>query len=271
MFKLTGQEYNSTRANPQFKNAPLFQAIAACDISGTSTIYTRFAQTNTTNPSGERGFQLNDWIEINHDGIARKVTNIDAGHTYITISPGLSTRIMRAGFVWDWGQNPAMNSGTFTGLDLRPAAGSPALTCGTGGGPVGSTIDLTQFENGDFNGDGIRDIPTPTSDVLAALRAENGFPYNSVATRAPPALASGTMVGTAGQPFSYMIQGGANAKGYNATGLPSGLSVDSLTGLISGTPTQTGTTTCTIYANGPGGSASASLQLNIINVPASKH
>src|SRR5438105_3678922 len=50
---------------------------------------------------------------------------------------------------------------------------------------------------------------------------------------------------------------------YNATGLPAGLSVNTSTGLISGTPTTAGTYSVTISATNSSGTGSATLTLTI--------
>ena len=59
--------------------------------------------------------------------------------------------------------------------------------------------------------------------------------------QAPPAITSPlTASGTVGVAFSYQITASNNPTSFNATGLPAGLSVNTTTGLISGTPTAAG-------------------------------
>jgi Phosphoesterase family/Putative Ig domain len=62
----------------------------------------------------------------------------------------------------------------------------------------------------------------------------------------------GSQTGTVGTPVSLQIQASDSASGqtltYAATGLPAGLSINSATGLISGTPTTTGTSSVTVTA-----------------------
>ena len=60
---------------------------------------------------------------------------------------------------------------------------------------------------------------------------------------------------TGGVPFSYQVVATGNPTSYGATGLPTGVSIDASSGLINGTPTQTGTfyiVLSAINANGTG-------------------
>jgi hypothetical protein len=74
---------------------------------------------------------------------------------------------------------------------------------------------------------------------------------------------SSTASGTVGVAFSYQITATNNPTGFNATGLPAGLSVNTTTGLISGTPTAAGSFSVTISANNAAGTGSATLALTI--------
>src|SRR5205823_11437454 len=73
--------------------------------------------------------------------------------------------------------------------------------------------------------------------------------------------------GQVGVAFSYTITATNSPTSYNATGLPAGLTVNTSTGLISGTPavgTDAGSPyTVTISATNPGGTGSATLTLTI--------
>lgn len=72
-----------------------------------------------------------------------------------------------------------------------------------------------------------------------------------------------TASGTTGSAFSYTITASNTPTSYNATGLPAGLSINTGTGLISGTPTAVGTTSVTISATNAGGTGSATLVITI--------
>src|SRR5439155_1405260 len=75
-----------------------------------------------------------------------------------------------------------------------------------------------------------------------------------------------TATGQVGVAFSYQITATNSPTSFNVTGLlPAGLSVNTSTGLISGTPTTAGTYSVTISATNAGGTGSATLTLTINN------
>jgi hypothetical protein len=73
-----------------------------------------------------------------------------------------------------------------------------------------------------------------------------------------------TASGTVGSPFSYTITATNNSTSFNATGLPAGLSINTATGAISGTPTAAGNSSVTLSASNATGTGSATLALNVI-------
>jgi hypothetical protein len=81
---------------------------------------------------------------------------------------------------------------------------------------------------------------------------------------ASPAITSATSAsGTEGTAFSYQITATNNPTSFNATGLPAGLSVDTSSGLISGTPTGTGTYSVTLSATNSSGTGTGTLTLTV--------
>lgn len=81
--------------------------------------------------------------------------------------------------------------------------------------------------------------------------------------RAPTILSDAFATGVLGQSFAYLVQA-SNAPGsYAATGLPLGLSLNSHTGEIFGTPLQTGTFSIALAAVNSGGTGTATLTLRV--------
>ena len=79
-----------------------------------------------------------------------------------------------------------------------------------------------------------------------------------------PAINSATTAsGIVGTSFSYQMTATNAPTSYAATGLPAGLSVNTTTGLISGTPTASGTSTVALRATNSSGTGSATLTLTI--------
>ena len=81
---------------------------------------------------------------------------------------------------------------------------------------------------------------------------------------APPTITSAaTASGTYGSAFSYTIAGSNSPTSYGASGLPTGLGVNTSTGLINGTPTASGTFGATISAANASGTGSTTLTITI--------
>ena len=81
---------------------------------------------------------------------------------------------------------------------------------------------------------------------------------------AVPVISSATTAtGNVGNPFTYAISASSSPTVFGATGLPTGLAINTATGLISGTPTVAAVSTVTISATNAGGTGSATLTVTV--------
>ncbi|BDI32087.1 hypothetical protein CCAX7_41380 [Capsulimonas corticalis] len=118
----------------------------------------------------------------------------------------------------------------------------------------------------------ISGTPTTAGTSTVTLGATNGagtgnktltITISAAAPSAPVITSASTASGMVGTAFSYQITASNSPTSYSASGLPSGLSVNTSTGLISGTPTATGTSTVTLGATNAGGTGNLTLTITI--------
>lgn len=81
---------------------------------------------------------------------------------------------------------------------------------------------------------------------------------------APAIRSAGTVEVPLGLPASYQIEASGEPHSFSASGLPAWFQLDPATGTIIGTPTASGTTLASISATGPGGTATALLEIRVV-------
>lgn len=112
----------------------------------------------------------------------------------------------------------------------------------------------------------------PGSPYFYVVTAGNGLAESAnsseatttVASQSPTITSSGSTSEIHGSPASYQITASGSPASYGASGLPPGLSVNTSTGLISGTPSVVGMFTATISASNAGGTDAASLVITVL-------
>jgi Putative Ig domain len=105
--------------------------------------------------------------------------------------------------------------------------------------------------NGTLGGIGLYVGSTDNGDAL------NNLYFNDLQITGTPTITGlGYTIGAAGAPLSYQITTTPAATSFSALSLPSGLSLNATTGLITGTPVTTGVTNATITASNEVGEGS---------------
>lgn len=190
---------------------------------------------------------------------------IDLGTTRIPPpTPGASNRALKTDFWTDgtlrvmpeiWEQSSLLRPGeSLGGLRCFDAAGQPDASIAAGG--VLTVPGMTRVA-----------YAWQSAGVLSVVGA-NDTPDLMVARfligPAAPAITSSTVAsGTVGLAFSYTITASNTPTSYDASGLPAGLSVDTGTGLISGTPSTSGSFPVTISATNANGIGSTTLTITV--------
>jgi len=140
------------------------------------------------------------------------------------------------------------------------ASGTPTSYSATGL-PAGLTVNTA---TGLISG-----TPTTAATTAVTVGAINGGGTGTkaltitVTVAAPVVSSAATASGKIGTAFSYQITATGGATSYSATGLPAGLTVNTVTGLISGTPTTAATSAVTLRATNTAGTGTKALTITV--------
>ncbi len=96
-------------------------------------------------------------------------------------------------------------------------------------------------------------LGTPIGSALSAALCSGGGPPGNTVTVTNPGKQAGTLGTAASLQINATDSDGGAKLTYSAIGLPAGLSINSSTGLISGTPTTAGSSNVTVTATDPTG------------------
>ncbi|MBI5692761.1 MAG: fibronectin type III domain-containing protein [Verrucomicrobia bacterium] len=167
-----------------------------------------------------------------------------------------ATNLTPSGFTANW---TAVGGATGYRLDVSTSAGFTSFVTGYSDRDVGTSLThavsgLAAATSYSYRVRAIGSAASPNSNVITV----------TTGTVAAPVLANVTpQNGTVGSPFTYQIVASNQPVSFAATGLPPGLTLQATSGVISGTPTTTGTFAVTLSATNAGGTASATLTVTI--------
>lgn len=145
------------------------------------------------------------------------------------------------------------------------ASNSPT-SFGASGLPAGLSINTTNgLITGTPTAAGTSNVTLSASNSAGAGTATLTLTVSPATVSAPAITSAATAAGTVSQPFSYQIVASNSPTSYGATGLPAGLSVNTSTGRITGTPTTAGVSNVTLSATNAGGTGTKALSLTVTN------
>lgn len=101
-------------------------------------------------------------------------------------------------------------------------------------------------------------LPNPTGGSTGSSGSTSG-----TTTPAPAITSSLAVSAIAGNSFSYTIAGSNSPTSYGASGLPAGLVINNVSGVISGSPSTAGTYSVTISATNGTGTGTATLMITV--------
>ncbi|HYE89864.1 MAG TPA: autotransporter domain-containing protein, partial [Terriglobales bacterium] len=138
--------------------------------------------------------------------------------------------------------------------------GATGLPAGLSVNAANGVISGTPASSGTFNVAISATNTTGTANATLQIVVNDGTPIITSATTASAAT---------GEPFSYRITAANNPTRFGARGLPPGLTINTATGLIAGTPTAAGQFTVEISATNATGTGGAVLRLAVtLSAPA---
>jgi hypothetical protein len=144
------------------------------------------------------------------------------------------------------------------------ASGSPELF-DVDGLPFGLTLDA---ETGEISG-----TPLVAGTFTYSVRASNAQGFGSVTTLSftiqpgvgtPEVVSGASLAAEVGRSLTFALQASPSADSWSVAGVPDWLSVNTLTGVMTGTPTGEGTVTLQVYAtNAAGRGATQTLEIHV--------
>ncbi len=190
------------------------------------------------------------WVVITN--IYGSVTSVVASLD-VPVDPSLITSALTASAK----QGSAFNY-TITARHSPILFGADHLPPGLSFNPATALISGTNLENGTFG---------VTISAANACATDTKTLVLTITTSIPVITSALTATGTEGTNLTYRIRASNTPTSYGAQALPLGLTVDPLTGTISGIPVYPGSFSSTISASNAWGVGSATLRFTISSAP----
>jgi rhamnogalacturonan endolyase len=160
------------------------------------------------------------------------------------------------------GDNGISDRLVLSGELTRGSAGNFVVTFTPGAGvAAGNNYTVATFGSTTFTAEDF--VATGLPDGLGAVFTLNGGALEVTIVARPVITSALSANANVGEAFTYHIGSEPAAQSYVATGLPSGLGLDPMTGIISGAPAVAGTFSVTIGATNAAGTGTATLVLSI--------
>ena len=206
-------------------------------------------QVVATNPNGSAYSEVItiDWatIFINVD------TPVDPPSAPVVTSDAVATATVGEIFIYTITANNTPTSFNATGL---PAGVTVNIATGViSGTPTTASVSTITISASNAAG-------SASLTLILTVNAPVSPPNPAVT---PVVTSVATASATVGQPFNYAITANNAPTSFNATGLHASLTVNASTGVISGTPTMTGSSIITISASNAAGTGTLTLTLTV--------
>ena len=228
--------------------------------------------------------------KLSVDGLITSIVTVNGGGSLGGLGTTGSVTVSNGGVVAPGGQQTLNINGNYTQnagglLKIGVAGTNPSLSDHlhvTGNATLAGTLEIT-FQAGflPHTGDVFKllQIDGAVSGSFSSITfrgVDTGFQVQAQfvsgffqltalndATPAPAIISPLSVTTVVGQQFIYQIVSTPNATVYTASALPAGLSINPAIGIISGTPTQAGTSQIILSASATSGIGTASLVLTI--------